>query len=113
MSEINIERRKRIIDLLENGPISFLALANKLGEPIKELTDDFEGIKNSMKLKSKNAFCKKCNFVFHEDKRYHTPSKCPKCKSEWIESQKFWIEDKNKEKNAGNIGENNENNERI
>ena len=68
-----------------------MSIANKIGMPIKELEEDFEHISKSFKLKTEYAMCKKCGFVFKRDRRYHTPSKCPKCRSEWIEGQKFWI----------------------
>ena len=92
MSEPDLTTRKKIIELLKIEPISFLRVANKLGRPVKDLEEDFEHISRSYKLQIEHAFCKKCGFEFKKDKRYHTPSKCPECRSEWIEGQRFWIQ---------------------
>ena len=44
------------------------------------------------KLKINPAYCRKCNFVFKERSKISKPSKCPRCKSEWIEAQMFSIQ---------------------
>ncbi len=88
-------RRQEIAEILEKGPISLFNLANKLGVPLKELLEDLEHIKLSIKprqLKIIPAYCKSCGFVFRERSRIKTPTKCPKCRGEWIEREKIYIE---------------------
>jgi len=42
----------------------------------------------------KSAQCKKCEFKFEERSKIRKPSKCPKCKSEWIMAPLFSIKSK-------------------
>lgn len=35
--------------------------------------------------------CKKCGFMFKDIDKPKKPSRCPRCKSEWIESPRFII----------------------
>lgn len=93
MNEANMSRRQQIISMLKEGPISFMSIANRLGMPIKELKDDFDRVYSSIELESNPAKCKKCSFTFEGDRKYKTPSKCPSCREERIESQKFWIKE--------------------
>lgn len=91
MNEPNFTQRQKIILMLKEGPISFMSIANNLGMPLKELKEDLEYISHAFTLESKPATCKKCNFEFDGDRKYKTPSKCPRCREERIESQVFWI----------------------
>ena len=91
MAEVNMNRRQKIISYLKEGPISFMSIANKLGMPLKELEEDLEYVSLEYCLESQYAKCKACGFEFKSDKRYHTPSKCPECRGERIESQKLSI----------------------
>lgn len=88
-------RRQEIAELLEKGPVSPFNIANKFGVPLKEILEDLEHIKLSIKpkqLKMVPAHCKSCGFVFKERSRIKTPTKCPKCRGEWIEREKLYIE---------------------
>ncbi len=91
MNEPNISRRQKIIEYLKEEPISFMSIANKLALSMKELEEDFTHISESFNLKTKKAQCKKCEYEFNSDRRFKTPSKCPSCRGERIESQKVWI----------------------
>jgi transcriptional regulator len=91
---IDLTQRQNIIIMLKEGPVSFMNIANKLGVTSKDLMEDVESISKSFKLKTERAKCKKCDFEFRTDHKFHTPSRCPSCRSEWIESQKFWIVEK-------------------
>lgn len=87
-------RREEIIGLLEKGPISPYNIANKFGTTLKEILEDIKHVKLSIKpkqLKMVPAYCKKCGFVFKERSRIKTPTKCPKCRGEWIEKEKLFI----------------------
>ena len=88
-------RRQTIIELLRQGPISPQNIANKLGITMKELMEEMPHVKKTLhpiKIKVIPAFCKKCGFVFKERSRLKPPTKCPSCRSEWIEKGKFSLD---------------------
>ena len=91
MNEPDMTKRKQIIEMLKNGPVSYMTIANTLKTSLKELKEDLQHVERSVNMKMVPARCKKCNFEFDSDRRYKTPTKCPRCKEERIESQKFWI----------------------
>jgi len=92
-------RRQRIISLLEERDYSpsELALALDLrGKGSKRLIiEELKAIQRILKregkvLLIKPAQCRKCGFVFRPE--INVPSRCPRCKSEWIEEPRFMIE---------------------
>ena len=88
-------RRQQIIEILEKQKSTAQHLANVFETTLKEILEDLEHIGKSIKpkkLKEIPAHCKSCNFVFKEREKVSKPSKCPRCRSEWIEAQRFWIE---------------------
>ena len=88
-------RRQQIIEILEKQKSTAQHLTNIFETTLKDILEDLEHIGKSIKpkkLKTIPAYCKSCNFVFKERDRVSKPSKCPRCKSEWIEAQIFWIE---------------------
>ena len=87
-------RRQQIIEILLKEEKSAQELANYFRVELSEIPGDLFHVEKSIKprkLKSKPAFCKGCSFVFRERSRVKKPTKCPRCKSEWIEAQRFWI----------------------
>jgi predicted Zn-ribbon and HTH transcriptional regulator len=87
-------RREEIIKLLMEKELSIQEIANLYRTDSRDILDDFEHIKKSIKprkIVSRAAYCKKCGFVFKERSRISTPSKCPRCKSEWIAPKMFKI----------------------
>ncbi len=89
-----ITRRQEIIEMLEKQPMSINQLANLYKMKIDELLEDFPHIKKTIhpkKLKITPAVCRKCGFVFKERTKVRAPSKCPRCRSEWIEEPMFKI----------------------
>ena len=87
-------RRQEIIEMLEMGEWSLEHLANHFKTTLKEIILDFNHIPKSIRprrLKITPAYCKKCGFLFRDRTRINRPSKCPDCKSEWIESAKYKI----------------------
>ena len=87
-------RRQQIIEILQQNKQTAQQLANYFQTELKEIIEDLGHIKKSIKtkkLKISPAFCKSCNFVFKERSKISKPSKCPRCKSEWIEAQMFWV----------------------
>ena len=88
-------RRQQIIEILQENRQTAQQLANYFQTELKEIIEDLQHIDKSIKpkkLKIEPACCKSCNFVFKERSKVSKPSKCPRCKSEWIEAQMFRIQ---------------------
>lgn len=88
-------RRRQIIEILQQNKQSAQQLANYFQTELKSILEDLEYIDKSIKpkkLKTEPAYCKSCNFIFKERSKISRPSKCPRCKSEWIEAQLFSIQ---------------------
>ena len=93
--ENKMTRREQIIEFLTKEEISAQQLANDFKVELFIILEDLKHIKYSIKhkkLSQKPAQCKKCGFVFEERSKIRKPSKCPKCKSEWIMAPLFRIE---------------------
>ena len=63
----------------------------------KVILEDLKAIQKTLRregkvLLIKPAECRKCGFVFPPEIK--VPSRCPRCKSEWIEEPRFKIEPK-------------------
>ncbi len=94
-------RRERIISLLEERDYSPSELARALDlrgkGAVKTVLEDLRVIQHVVKregkvLLIKPAECRNCGFVFKPEIK--VPSRCPRCKSEWIEEPRFKIESK-------------------
>jgi len=88
-------RRQQIIEILETQKSTAQHLANTFETTLNDILEDLEHIEKSIKprkLKIIPAYCKSCNFVFKERSKVSKPSKCPRCRSEWVEVQTFWVE---------------------
>ncbi len=94
-------RRERIISLLEERDYSISELAQVLGirgkGSKKLILEDLKAIQKTLKregkvLLVKPAECRKCGFRFKPE--INIPSRCPRCKSEWIEEPRFRIKSK-------------------
>jgi len=88
-------QRKEIIEILSKEEKTAKELAEVFNVDIKDIIEDLEHIKKSIKprkLKVKPAFCKGCGFVFKERDKVSKPSRCPKCRKEWIQGALFSIE---------------------
>ena len=60
-----------------------------------EIESALEHVEKSVKprkIKIRPAGCRQCGFVFKDRTKFIPPSRCPKCKSEWIEEAAFKIE---------------------
>ena len=79
-------------------PLSVDDIAQILEEQNKkQIIEDLKHIAKTVKRQFKGhrlvlykAVCRKCGYVFGSEKNLN-PTKCPKCKSEWIEKPKFKI----------------------
>lgn len=88
-------RLETIIDLLEKRPMTAREIVLALDLDPKTEREVYEMLKKAsriLKRKGKKllvspATCRKCGFEFENI----NPSKCPKCKSEWIEPAKFFV----------------------
>jgi len=85
----------KIIDLLKQNKYTINELAKLLNISEKQVVNYIEKIiliskKKNWKVIIYPARCKKCGYIFKENL---FPSKCPKCKSEWIEKAIFEIKD--------------------
>ena len=93
-------RREKIMELLMNTttPLSVDDIAQLLGESNKKkIIEDLQHIAKTVKRRFKGrklvlykAVCRKCGYVFGSEKNLN-PTKCPRCKSEWIDKPKFKI----------------------
>jgi hypothetical protein len=84
-------RREEIEELLKQEEFSAQELANRYKTILADVLEDLAHIQRHHRLKIRPAFCKACGFVFKERAKVKTPSKCPRCRKEWIEPCKFRI----------------------
>ncbi|MEL9940211.1 MAG: transcriptional regulator [Ignisphaera sp.] len=102
MSEESYESiRERIARFLEEArePVSADEIANIFELDVKDVYIHLEHIAKSIRRKSGNRKallmvpprCRKCGYVFKDLEKPKKPSRCPKCKSEWIEPPRFII----------------------
>jgi transcriptional regulator len=87
-------RREEIGDLLTKEEKSAQELAYLFKVEMFEILEDLKHIKYSIrpnKLSVIPAQCKKCGFAFKERSRVKKPSRCPKCRGEWILAATFGI----------------------
>ena len=91
-------RRDEIFGILKKEKRSAQELANLFKVELKEIIEDLKHIAKSVRpeyeLRMHPAHCKRCDFVFKERSKIKTPTKCPRCKSEWIQAPLFFIERK-------------------
>ncbi|MBW3014761.1 transcriptional regulator [Candidatus Woesearchaeota archaeon] len=90
-----LTEREQIKELLKKEKYSIQQLANMFRVEVHRIEEDLQHIEKSIKpkkLKRDPAFCKHCGFVFRERSKINVPSRCPKCKSEWVQGAVYWIE---------------------
>jgi len=90
-------RRERIVSLLREseGPLSVDQISRILELDPKDVLEDLRHIARSLQRSREQLValppkCLKCGYVFNLDKP-KSPSKCPKCKSEWIAKPLFKV----------------------
>ncbi|MHA2141840.1 MAG: transcriptional regulator [Candidatus Thorarchaeota archaeon] len=95
-------RRERIAELLMETEIPLTAqdICNALDIKSRSIVyEDVEHISISVKNKGlqlliRPASCGKCGYIFTKRKSAKRPSKCPKCRSEWILQPGYIIREK-------------------
>ena len=95
-------RRESIIELLETAehPMTAEEICEVLDIKKRSIVyEDLDHISKSVKRQHKEllirpAICGKCQFTFKVGKSAKAPSKCPKCRSQWILAPAFIIRSK-------------------
>jgi predicted Zn-ribbon and HTH transcriptional regulator len=87
--------RQLIVELLEEEQLSALDLSGELGVKEKEIFEHLEHIARSLKpakrLVVEPAQCRSCDFQFKKRNRIKPPSRCPLCRSEFIQRPRFSV----------------------
>lgn len=93
-----VTRRQRVVELLTRGELSFEELRRELEAPARTLEEDLRHVERSLRrgperLAVEPALCLACGFVFTDrvPRRFHAPSRCPRCRSERIAEPRFHI----------------------
>ena len=89
--------RRRIIELLEEGPVDIRDISQVVGIMEKEVPDHLEHIFRTVaRQKKKLVFipyeCANCGFIFRERRKFSRPGRCPECKGTHIHPAMFQIE---------------------
>ena len=90
--------RERMIRLLSETktPLSTREIAFELNiEDERLVYEELKHVAKTVKRSGKTlyvqpAYCKKCGFVFKQN-LFKKPSRCPRCKSQWIEPPRYLI----------------------
>jgi hypothetical protein len=90
-----MSRRREIIDILQKEEHSACELARLFRTRPDAVLRDLVHIEKSLKAERKRLsirmpYCKNCGFVF-KLKEPRSPSKCPNCRSEWMEDPRFKV----------------------
>ncbi len=88
---------EKIINMMKEKPLTLSEIMNNLeikGKYRRNLIDIINKIERISRKKGWKfiiypAQCKRCGFVFKE--RIKPPTKCPKCKSQWISEQRYYL----------------------
>ncbi len=88
-------QRRRILALLEEGPIGLREMSKQLGVRERDVLDHMEHISRSVapsrRIRISPAFCHHCGFIFRKRTRFSTPGKCPQCRSQRIQPPEFSV----------------------
>ena len=87
--------RKDLIARLLDKLVTVPQLAREVGEPPKDVANDFKHLVRSLKHTEYvpvivPAECRKCGFEFSEEKLLK-PSRCPQCKGTWIHAPQIGV----------------------
>jgi hypothetical protein len=95
---VAMTRRQKLLDLLEHESRTFDGLAAELRTSTKVLETDLRSLERSLKAKGRRivvepAICIDCGFVFRgrDSKRFHDPSKCPRCRGTHLQPGRLSI----------------------
>jgi predicted Zn-ribbon and HTH transcriptional regulator len=96
---VSLTRRQQIVELLRQAEYGFDGLRAELGLSVRVLEDDLRHVDRTLhrgkrRLVVTPAACSACGFTFkgRAPKHFHTPSRCPRCRSEDIADARFRIQ---------------------
>ncbi len=89
--------RKDLVTVLHNNPVRLSEIGRLWDVPLKDVADDLRHLRKTLKNSAYRiavtpAECRKCGFVFSTEKLLK-PSKCPQCRSTWLEEPVIQIID--------------------
>ncbi|MFB3816045.1 MAG: transcriptional regulator [Candidatus Methylomirabilales bacterium] len=87
-------RRQEIRRLLAERSWTLDELAARYLVPRRLIVDDLEHIARSVaprRIEIRAPVCGECGFRFKDRTRFSDPSRCPRCKNEHLEAQRFRI----------------------
>lgn len=89
--------RRQIAEAIEGRDVPFDALRRQLSMPIRQLADDLKHVLRTLEAEGRvvritPAACLSCDYEYTERKHLHTPSRCPKCRSNRITDALFFLE---------------------
>ncbi len=94
-----LTRRQEIAELLGEREWSFEALRQELQISVRRLEDDLHHVARSQRASGRRLRvtpprCEDCGFEFRrrEERHFHTPGRCPRCRGEWIRPAGLRIE---------------------
>ncbi len=87
---------ENLISLIESKPMTAREICHALDIDVSREKEVYEALRKASKVLRRKGkvllmtppVCRKCGFEF--DKM--NPTRCPKCKSQWIEQAKFFVE---------------------
>jgi hypothetical protein len=92
--------RRKLQQMLEQGRGFRTArnLAGELGVTEQEVCRHLEHLEKTVRqerkrLRMEPAQCRKCGFVFSKRSKYKKPSRCPACRSEYLDPPGFLVEE--------------------
>lgn len=88
--------RRRIRNLLEEGPLTAKEISQSVRIPEKDVESHLERLRKSLhveglRLEQVPAECRGCGFVFRKRDRLKAPGRCPVCKGESISDPSFRV----------------------
>ncbi len=88
--------RQQIIVLLDQTEMSAREISQTVGIREKEIYEHLVHISRSVNAKRKKLVitpsrCLECGYVFEKRTRFTRPSRCPRCKKEYIQSPRYRI----------------------
>jgi predicted Zn-ribbon and HTH transcriptional regulator len=100
---MSLTTRERIVEVLKsaNRPLTAEEIANLIGGDVspREIYDHLAHIAKTIRARSggrevlvmEPPQCRKCGYVFKDLEVPKKPSRCPRCKSEWISPPRFLV----------------------
>ncbi len=92
---MELTRRQEITAMLREREWTLDALARNFVVSKKVIIDDLQHIARSVprpsRLRIHAPTCEGCGYRFRDRAKFNDPSRCPRCKNEHLQSQRFRI----------------------